>query len=150
MQHLHYGCVLIGWNLSAQVVSPVKWSFDQKKISDKEIEVSFNAVIDQGWHLYGTDLPDGGPVSTSFKFTPDSANYRFAGALTSLTKPVKTFDKIFNLELSLLCDWRPILHKKYHLLNDRPFTIKGSVEYQSCNDETCTMDEVDFSFPVNG
>ena len=139
---------LIGWNLSAQVVSPVKWTFDQKKISDKEIEVSFNAAIDQGWHLYGTDLPDGGPVSTSFKFTPDSSNYCVTGALTSLTKPVKTFDKIFNLELSYYA-LEAHFTQRISLLNDRPFTIKGSVEYQSCNDETCTMDEVDFSFKVN-
>ncbi len=139
---------LIGWNLSAQVVTPVKWSFDQKKISDKEIEVSFNAAIDQGWHLYGTDLPDGGPVSTSFKFTLDSTNYRLAGTMTSLTKPVKTFDKIFNLELSYYA-LEAHFTQRILLLNDRPFTIKGSVEYQSCNDETCTMDEAEFSFKVN-
>ncbi|HWS00455.1 MAG TPA: hypothetical protein VN249_07550, partial [Prolixibacteraceae bacterium] len=76
---------LISWNLSAQVLSPVKWSFQQKKISEKEIEVSFHATIDQGWHLYGTDLPDGGPVSTAFNFTPDSASYRIKGALVSET-----------------------------------------------------------------
>ncbi len=140
---------LIGWDLSAQVISPVKWSFDQKKISDKEIEVSFHATIDSGWHLYGTDLPDGGPVSTTFKFTPDSTNYRFSGSLISVTKPVKQFDKIFNLELTYYA-MEAHFTRRITLLNDRPFTIKGSIEYQSCNDETCTMDEADFSFPVNG
>lgn len=135
-------------NLSAQVVSPVKWSFSQKKISQKEIEVSFNAVIEQGWHLYGTDLPDGGPVSTSVKFSPDSTNYRFSGALISLTKPTKTFDKIFNLELSYYAI-EAHFTRKIQILGIQPFTIKGSIEYQSCNDATCTMDEVDFSFPVN-
>ncbi len=140
---------LIGWDLSAQVISPVKWSFDQKKISDKEIEVSFLATIDSGWHLYGTDLPDGGPVSTTFKFTPDSTNYRFSGSLISVTKPVKQFDKIFNLELTYYA-MEAHFTRRITLLNDRPFTIKGSIEYQSCNDETCTMDEADFSFPVNG
>ncbi len=140
---------LIGWDLSAQVISPVKWSFDQKKISDKEIEVSFHATIDTGWHLYGTDLPDGGPVSTTFKFMPDSTNYRFSGSLISVTKPVKQFDKIFNLELTYYA-MEAHFTRRITLLNDRPFTIKGSIEYQSCNDETCTMDEADFSFPVNG
>jgi thiol:disulfide interchange protein DsbD len=140
-------CVAV-WDLTAQVVSPVKWSFDQKKISDREIEVNFHAAIDQGWHLYGTDLPEGGPVSTTFKFTPDSGNYRLSGVVTSLTKPVKTFDKIFNLELSYYA-LEAHFKQKIILLNDHPFTIKGSVEYQSCNDETCTMDEVDFTFPVN-
>lgn len=139
---------LLGLNLSAQVVSPVKWSFDQKKISDKEIELKFNAVIDAGWHLYGTDLPDGGPVSTSIKFTTDSVNYQLSGSLISLATPIKQFDKIFNLELSYYAN-EAHFTRKVKILTDRPFTIKGSIEYQSCNDETCTMDEVDFSFPVN-
>ncbi len=138
----------VGWNLSAQIVSPVKWSFDQKKISNKEIELNFNAVIDKGWHLYGTDLPDGGPISTALKFTPDSTNYRFVGALTSLTQPTKKFDNIFKLELSYYA-LEAHFTRRIVLLNDHPFTIKGSIEYQSCNDETCTMDETDFSFEVN-
>jgi thiol:disulfide interchange protein DsbD len=137
-----------GWTLSAQVVSPVKWSFEQKKISDKEVEVVFNATIDAGWHLYGTDLPDGGPVSTTFNFVADSTNYRFGGALTSATKPVKQFDKIFNLELSYYAVAAQF-SRKIAILSDRQFAIKGTIEYQSCNDETCTMDEVEFSFPVN-
>jgi len=138
----------LGWTLSAQVVSPVKWSFEQKKISDKEIEVIFNAAIDAGWHLYGTDLPDGGPVSTTFNFTPDSTNYKFSGPLTSFTKPVRQFDKIFNLELSYYAVAAQF-SRRITLLNDHAFSVKGSIEYQSCNDETCTMDEVDFSFPLN-
>ena len=139
---------LIGATASAQVVSPVKWSFEQKKISDKEIEVKFNAKIEPGWHLYGTDLPDGGPVSTSVKFTPDSLHYRFATALTSVNQPIRKFDKIFNLELSYYA-LEAHFTRRITLLGTTPFTIKGSIEYQSCNDETCTMDEVDFAFSEN-
>jgi thiol:disulfide interchange protein DsbD len=139
---------VFGWNLSAQVVSPVKWSFSQRKISEKVIELSFNATIDQGWHLYGTDLPDGGPVSTSFKFSKDSTNFVFDGVLTSTTKPIKQFDKIFNLQLSYYALEAHFV-RNVKILSDKAFVIKGSVEYQSCNDETCTMDEQDFSFPVN-
>lgn len=138
----------LGWTLSAQVLSPVKWSFEQKRVSDKEIEVVFNATIDAGWHLYGTDLPDGGPVSTTFNFAADSTNYRFSGPLTSATKAVKQFDKIFNLELSYYAVTAQF-SRKITVLGDRPFEVNGSIEYQSCNDETCTMDEVEFSFPVN-
>ena len=139
---------LMGANAMAQVVSPVKWSFEQKKISDKEIEVRFNAKIEPGWHLYGTDLPDGGPVSTSVKFTADSLHYRFAGALTPVTQPIRKFDKIFNLELTYFA-LEAHFTRRITLLANTPFTIKGSIEYQSCNDETCTMDEVDFSFAEN-
>jgi thiol:disulfide interchange protein DsbD len=139
---------LINLNVSAQVISPVKWSFDQKIISSEEIELNFHAVIEPGWHLYGTKLPEGGPVSTTVNFTPDSLNYRFTGDLTSLTKPISEFDKIFKLDLTY---YSGVAHftRAIKILNNKPFTVKGSIEYQSCNDETCTMDEVDFSFSVN-
>lgn len=140
--------VAMGWTLSAQVVSPVKWSYEKKKISDKEIELIFNASIDAGWHLYGTDLPDGGPVSTTFTFLPDTLNYKISGPLSSATKPTRQFDKIFNLELSYYAIAAQF-SRKITLLSDRPFTVKGAIEYQSCNDETCTMDEVEFTFAVN-
>ena len=131
--------------LSAQVLSPVKWTFDQKRISEKELELSFHATIAQGWHLYGTDLPDGGPVSTNFKFKPDTLNFKLGGSLVSNTKPIKKFDKIFNLDLSYYAE-EAHFTQKIILLNNNPIAITGSVEFQSCNDETCTMDEVDFSF----
>jgi len=145
---LFIGIFLINLNLPAQVISPVKWSFDQKKISDNEIELGFHAVIEQGWHLYGTNLPDGGPVSTSVNFTADSLNYSFSGELTSLSKPISQYDKIFKLELTYYAK-EAHFTRKVQVLGNKPFTIKGSIEYQSCNDETCTMDEADFSFPVN-
>lgn len=139
---------LTSMNLFAQVLSPVKWTFDQKKISDRIIEVGFHAVIDQGWHLYGTDLPDGGPLSTTFNFKADSLNYRLAGDLTLLTKPVTQFDKIFKLELSYFAG-QAHFTRRIEVLTDKPFTISGNIEYQSCNDETCTMDDLEFSIPVN-
>lgn len=139
---------LINLNVSAQVISPVKWSFDQKIISSEEIELNFHAVIEPGWHLYGTKLPEGGPVSTTINFTPDSLNYRFTGDLTSLTKPISKFDKIFKLDLTYYSG-EAHFTRAIKILNNKPFTVKGSIEYQSCNDETCTMDEADFSFSVN-
>jgi thiol:disulfide interchange protein len=68
--------------------------------------------------------------------------------LISLTNPIKKFDKIFNLELSYYST-EAHFTRKVEILNDRPVSIKGTIEFQSCNDETCTMDEIDFSFPVN-
>jgi thiol:disulfide interchange protein DsbD len=110
--------------------------------------LNFHAVIEPGWHLYGTKLPEGGPVSTTINFTPDSLNYRFTGDLTSLTKPISKFDKIFKLDLTYYSG-EAHFTRAIKILNNKPFTVKGSIEYQSCNDETCTMDEADFSFSVN-
>ena len=53
---------------SSQIVDPVKWTFSQNKVSGDEFEINFTAKIDKGWHLYSTDLPEGGPIKTSFYF----------------------------------------------------------------------------------
>ncbi len=132
----------------AQLASPVKWTYDQKKVSDTEIELIFKAAIEQGWHLYGTDLPEGGPNSTTFNFEPDSLHYQFSGKITPATAPIREFDKIFNMELSFYSN-EATFSQKITISDQTPFVLKGTIEYQSCNDETCTMDEIDFSFNIN-
>ena len=60
---------LIALVAQAQILTPVKWKI---KLDDKggapEKEIVFTATADKGWHLYDMNLPEGGPVSTSFTF----------------------------------------------------------------------------------
>ena len=60
----------------AQIANPVKWTFSNKKINADTYEIYFKASIEKGWHLYATDLPPGGPISTSFSFT-DTSGFAF-------------------------------------------------------------------------
>ena len=41
--------------------NPVHFSVQQKQVSPTEVEVIFTAKIDQGWHVYSTNLPADGP-----------------------------------------------------------------------------------------
>ena len=134
----------------AQLTKPVIWSVIQRSLSNKgEIELSITAKIQSGWHIYSTKLPDGGPVKTSFTFTPDSSCFRLIGETTPLSAPTKEFDKIFNMDLEFFSK-EVVFVQKIRLLTPKSFEIKGSVEYQSCNDETCTLDEHDFSMKIQG
>ena len=134
----------------AQLTKPVIWNLNQRSLSNKgEIELSITAKIQSGWHIYSTKLPDGGPVKTSFTFTPDSSCFRLIGETTPLSAPTKEFDKIFNMDLEFFSK-EVVFIQKIRLLTPKSFEIKGSVEYQSCNDETCTLDEHDFSMKIQG
>ena len=130
-----------------QVISPVKWSFDQKLTPNGEIELFFKASIQPGWHLYATNLPEGGPIKTNFNFTPDSANYQLIGGIVSKTTSIKEHDKIFNMDLEFFSN-EAVFAQKIKVVSNQSFDLKGSVEYQSCNNETCTLDEHDFSFKI--
>ena len=134
----------------AQLTKPVIWNLNQRSLSNKgEIELSITAKIQSGWHIYSTKLPDGGPVKTSFTFTPDSSCFRLIGETTPLSAPTKEFDKIFNMDLEFFSK-EVVFVQKIRLLTPKSFEIKGSVEYQSCNDETCTLDEHDFAMKIQG
>ena len=51
--------------LMAQIQTPIKFKTELKSISETEAEIIFEATIDAGWHLYSTDLPEDGPISTT-------------------------------------------------------------------------------------
>ena len=44
---------------------PVKFTVQQKQVSPTEVDVVFTAKIDKGWHVYSTNIPDGGPTAAT-------------------------------------------------------------------------------------
>jgi thiol:disulfide interchange protein len=131
---------------SSQVVNPVKWSFSQNKVSDIEFELVLTAKIDKGWHLYSTDLPDGGPIKTSFYFE-NLENAELVGELSANKESIEMFDKSFQMDLRYFEDEVSFIQK---IKVTGAGKVSGYLEYMSCNDETCTppMDE-EFSFDLS-
>jgi cytochrome c biogenesis protein CcdA/thioredoxin-related protein len=134
---------------SAQLLSPVLWSFEQFPSGNNVIELIFKASIEPGWHVYSTELPEGGPVKTTFTFTPDSSNYQVIGGIISKSVPTREHDRIFNMDLEFFSG-EAVFAQKIKILNNRNFVLSGTIEYQTCDNETCTLDEHDFSFRING
>jgi len=143
--------LLIGASLHsiAQIVKPVTWTISQKSVGNGVVELSLKASIQPGWHLYNTTLPEGGPVKTSITFISDSSRYKVLGGIVSVTTPIKEHDQIFNMDLEFYSQ-EAVFSQKIKVLSNQPFELKGTVEYQSCNNETCTLDEHDFSFKISG
>jgi len=135
-------------SLFGQIIKPVKWSFDQKPSGTNEIELLFMATIDQGWHLYSINLPEGGPIKTSFSFELDSSKVKLVGGITAKSVPFKEHDKIFNMDLEYFSK-EAVFSQKVRIKEGQTAVIKGTVEYQSCNDETCILNDNDFSFTVS-
>src|SRR5665648_46900 len=139
--------VFVGYQLSAQIVEPVKWTFDSKQ-DGSEATLVFTAVIDDGWHLYDTRLPEGGPVQTSINYV-DSSLFEFVGELSKNPLPTEVFEKTFNMTLGYFSK-QVVLSQKIKLKSSDPVEVKGFIEFMSCNDETCTPpNEADFGFKLN-
>ena len=130
----------------AQILTPVKWKI---KLDDKggapEKEIVFTATADKGWHLYDMNLPEGGPVSTSFTFeTLNGAE--LIGQPVPSVKPTTVYDEQFAMNLR----WYPgtvSFIQKLKITDPAKFKVEGEVEFMACNDETCLPpDQIPFSF----
>jgi thiol:disulfide interchange protein len=142
------GFLLLFFQSFSQIEEPVKWSFSSKQ-SGKEVQLIFKATIDQGWHLYDTNLPDGGPVPTSISYS-DSSLFEFQGELKKNPQPVQIFDKAFQMNLRYFSHQVEFI-QTIRLNSDNPVTLSGYVEFMVCDDERCLPPtEADFEFKLKG
>jgi len=138
---------IVGVYAFAQVVDPVKWTFESKQ-EGNEATLIFKATIEKDWHLYDTKLPEGGPIQTTIHYA-DSSQFEFSGVLGKDPLPTEYFDKTFNLNLAYFSE-QVVLTQKIRLKSTEKLEIKGYVEFMSCNDETCTPPtEAEFNFNLN-
>jgi DsbC/DsbD-like thiol-disulfide interchange protein len=141
-------CVLtINMAVYAQIESPVKWSYAAKKISGTEAVVFLKATIQDGWHIYSLNLKDGGPIKTSFTFSP-SKEYRLSGKATE-PAPLSKIEKAFNNMTVTYFEKSVIFQQKIKLKTANATVVKGQLEFMTCNDKKCLPPEnIDFSIPV--
>jgi len=129
----------------AQILTPVHWSYAAKKINATEAVVFMKANIDDGWHLYSQTVKEGGPVKTTITFPP-STLYSLIGKTTEPT-PVTRYEKVFSMDVSYF-EHEAIFQQKVKLKAGQ-VTVKGTLEYMTCNDHQCLPPEnVEFSVAI--
>lgn len=129
----------------AQIIEAVHWRFSVKDISDSEKELVFTANMDHGWHLYGMNIPDGGPAATTFSFD-EIHGAVLDGGVTSSSRLIKKYDKQFEMELSWY-EKQAVFIQKIKLTAPT-FSITGNVRAMACNDQSClppTTEEFTFT-----
>jgi len=137
--------VLFSLSASSQILKPVKWSYAAKKTSKTEATLYLKATVDEGWHLYSQNMADGGPVKTSFKFTP-AKTYKVVGK-TIEPKPIVKFEKSFDMNVSYF--EKSVIFQQKVKLTGANAIVKGTLEYMVCDDSQCLPPEnVEFSIPV--
>lgn len=130
-----------------QMVDPVKWKYDYKQIDASTVELIFTAIIDDGYHVYGTNFADGGPIRTTFSLEESDA-FKTLGKVKELTKPKEKKDPSFDNMLISLHSKKGIFSQKIKINSNKPFEVKGFVEYMACTDESC-LPPVQKEFSIN-
>ena len=120
--------------LQAQIKDPVKFKTELTPLSDTEAEVVFTAAIDKGWHVYSTDLGDGGPISATFN-VDNKSGVELVGKLKPVGKEVSTFDKLFEMKVRYFENTAKFVQKVK--FTGGAYAIEGYLEYGACDDESC-------------
>lgn len=120
--------------VQAQIQDPVKFNSELKILAADEAEVVFTAAINKGWHVYSTDLGDGGPISATFNVEKISGA-EVVGKLKPVGKEISTFDKLFEMKVRYFENTAQFVQKLK--LTGGAYQIEGYLEYGACNDENC-------------
>lgn len=131
----------------AQIYDPVSWTFSVQEQGDDYAVLSLKAEIEEGWHVYATELPsDDGPIATSFSFNKDKG-YALDGAINE-PEFITKFDPNFDMELNFH-DGQAHFTQRVKLKSKKAMTISGYLTFMTCDDEKCLPPEdVDFNFEI--
>ena len=133
---LSLSILLLGMGLNAQVIrDAVTWSRSVEDKSPTEKVLVFTATVKDPWHLYGTELPKGGPTPTHL-LVDKIEGAELVGGLTSTQKPIEKYDPNFEMTLRFFSG-KVTFRQKIRITDPKKFAFVGAIRYMACNDEQC-------------
>ena len=120
--------------MQAQMQDPVHFKSELKTGKNAEAEIVFTATIDQGWHVYSTDLGQDGPIEATFNVVKMDGAEK-VGKLTPKGNVIKKYDEMFGMELKYFEHQVTFVQK---IRFTKPtYDIDCYLEYGACNDQSC-------------
>ncbi|MCR5849413.1 MAG: thioredoxin family protein [Bacteroidaceae bacterium] len=132
----------------AQFQNPVNFSVTQKKVGDDALEIVFQGTVEAGWHVYSTDIADGGPTRAELTIEKQKG-LKPNGKLRATGKVQKAMDDMFDMELSYMEGTASFVQR--FTITEPEYEVAGYLTYGACNDENCIPPtNVEFSFEGEG
>ena len=126
--------LIMAFMVHAQMMEPVKFTSTLKTNNTAEGEIVFSGTIDNGWHVYSTNLGNDGPIEATFHVNK-LEGAELVGPLTPRGKEISEYDNMFGMKLRYF-------EKNVQFVQKVKFTkpqynIDAYLEYGACNDEMC-------------
>ncbi len=126
--------------------SPVKWTAEIEADGPDAGTIVFHGTIDEGWHIYGLEMPADDPFAPDPTNVELAANLEATGALTADREPAMHNDEQqgstmpwFLGEVELRIPFKVI---------ESTGKVEGSLNYMACTEQACTPPaHFDFSLP---
>lgn len=123
-------------SVQGQILNPIKWTSSVSVEDNGMGTMTFSAVIEKGWHLYSMDIPEGGPVATSFNWDKIEG-VELMGEPMPDRKPHEEIDEVFSMKLGWWEENVTITQKFKVVDMASGYDIEGYINYMLCNDATC-------------
>ena len=136
---------LVYANSSAQVLDPAKWTTKIENKGGSTYLLTFNAVIENDWHLYSQFTPDGGPLALEIIFKNQKGNYTLVGKAKE-SKTRTAYNDIFEVNETFF-EKKAQIQQEIKITNPKLTEIKVDLNYQVCK-EVCINQEKNFTLKV--
>ncbi|MDR1347045.1 MAG: thioredoxin family protein [Prevotellaceae bacterium] len=114
--------------------NPVSWKTSVTQVEDSVYQITFEAAIENRWHLYDIGPYEDGPNATAFTFDlPETVS--LIGSVEMIDEPVRKFDDMFGMEIGSF-EKKARFGQKVKL-SGKGASLKASVEWMVCDDRQC-------------
>jgi len=140
--------LLCSATLYAQILTPVKWTWEPSKTSVKtgdQLDLIFKVTTDKDWYVYANDFdPDCGPLLTTVTLTPN-ASFELVGTLKAIN-PIDKHDEVFDCDVKIF-KGKGEFRQTIRVLS-KDLKLTGVYDGQTCTevDGKCIPFDGEFSF----
>ena len=115
-------------------VAQVNFTVSYKRVNPTTINIVFTGTAQPGWHIYSTNIPDGGPTPASFG-VDHIKGAKLKGKLKAGAGAKTMNDPIFEMPVTFF-EGHATFTQRVELI-DKNYELKGYLKYGACNDENC-------------
>lgn len=116
--------------VQAQVSFTVKY----KRVNPTTVDIVFTGTAQPGWHIYSTNIGEGGPTRAIFGIDKIKGA-KLKGGLKGGPGAKTMQDPIFEMPVTYY-EGHATFTQRVELL-DKDYELKGYLKYGACNDENC-------------
>lgn len=116
--------------VQAQVSFTVKY----KRVNPTTVDIVFTGIAQPGWHIYSTNIGEGGPTRATFG-VDKIKGAKLKGGLKGGPGAKTMQDPIFEMPVTYY-EGHATFTQRVELL-DKDYELKGYLKYGACNDENC-------------
>ncbi len=131
----------LSFTMSAALPSHVQWTAEIEKISETEGSVVLRGTVEDGWHIYGVEMPNDPSGIAPDPTTIDIATVNgleIVGPTKADTPQKVELDNALMLEIPWMMG-NVVIRRDFRLVDGaKGASVRGSVNYMACTEESCT------------